>query len=137
MEPTTPPLPLPSRPPGRGLFDIAVLRYLVVGVMNTAFAYSVYALLLWMQLPYWAANVGAALLGILFSFRTQGALVFKQTAGSRFPRFVIAWLAILAVQTVLLGALIRLGLNAYTAGIVALVPVTLLSYFVQRCWVFR
>lgn len=135
MEPTTP--PLPARPAGRGLVDIAVLRFLVVGVMNTAFAYAVYALLLWLQLPFWAANGGAALLGILFSFRTQGALVFKQTAGSRFPRFVIAWLAILGVQTLLLGALIRLGLNAYTAGLVALVPVTLLSFVVQRGWVFR
>jgi putative flippase GtrA len=133
MKPATP----ISAAPSRGLLDIAALRFVLVGGMNTAFSYGVYAALLWCGLAYWLANLGALVLGVLFSFRTQGALVFKQTEGARFPRFVAAWLGIFAVHTVLIGALIRLGLNPYVAGAVALVPVTLLSFIVQRRWVFR
>jgi putative flippase GtrA len=112
------------------------LRFLVVGGLNTVFSYGVYACLLLVGLPYIAANFGALLLGILFSFRTQGALVFGNRDGRLIVRFAACWGLIFLFGIGLIGAMIRLGLDAYWAGALAMIPVTILSYLLQRFLVF-
>lgn len=52
------------------------LRFLFVGVLNTTFSYSLFALLVFIGLHIAAASLFAVLLGILFSFSTQGSIVF-------------------------------------------------------------
>lgn len=113
------------------------VRFLLVGGLNTAFSYAVYAGLLYMGLPYAAANFGALVLGVIFSFRTQGWLVFGNRDGRLIFRFAACWGVIFLVGIALIGLLIRLGLNAYWAGALALAPVTVLSYLLQRFLVFR
>src|SRR5690242_21327465 len=58
------------------LFHIRFLRFVLVGVMNTAFSYLVYALALLVGLNYALASLIAVVAGVFFSFRTQGTLVF-------------------------------------------------------------
>jgi putative flippase GtrA len=113
------------------------LRFLVVGVANTAFSYGVYAGLLYLGFDYRLANLCAFVLGLLVSFRTQGALVFRQTEGRRFPRYVLGWALMFGFNIGVIALLLRTGMNAYWAGAVALVPVTIVSYLLQRYWVFH
>lgn len=113
-----------------------VFRFLVVGVVNTSFSYGVYALLLYVGLEYWLANFGSLILGILFSFKTQGKYVFQNTNNRLFLRFLISWGVIFVFNITLIGWLIKFGLNAYIAGAIALLPVTVLSYVVQKFFVF-
>lgn len=53
------------------------LRFLITGGVNTAFSYSVFALLVYRGLNYALSNLFSLMLGILFSFTTQYALVFN------------------------------------------------------------
>lgn len=112
------------------------LRFLMVGTFNTAACYAVYFLLLRTGLPYQLANLGALLFGILFSFRTNANLVFGKTGMRRLPAFLLTWAALYAVNLLLIAGMMQLGLGAYLAGAVALVPITVLSFFVQKLFVF-
>jgi len=118
------------------LLALRPVRFLVVGGFNTAFSYAIYVILLYAGLPYALANLCALLLGILFSFRTQGALVFGNRDGSLIWRFAGAWGVIYIFNIGLIGLLMRAGLNAYTAGAVALPFTSVLSYFIQKRVVF-
>jgi putative flippase GtrA len=119
------------------LLDFRFVRFLVVGVANTAFSYGVYASLLYLGLPYAWANLGALLVGIAFGFITQGRLVFGNKDNRLFGRYVFFWACIWVVNVLLIKVFIHLGLNAYWAGALALVPVVITSYLVQRLLVFR
>ncbi len=119
-----------------GLVRCQFVRFLLVGGINTLFSYMVYAGLLYLGLPYAVANFGALSLGVLFSFRTQGRLVFGNTDGRRIFRFAGVWGLIFLVNITIIWSLVRLGLNAYLAGAVAMAPVIVLSYFLQRLLVF-
>jgi putative flippase GtrA len=112
------------------------VRFVLVGCMNTAFSYGLYAAFLWCGLNFVVANGLAFVISLLFSFRTQGILVFRNADPRLLLRFVLVWAAIYLVNIALIGGLMRLGLSAYLAGAVALVPVTLLSYLLQSFAVF-
>jgi putative flippase GtrA len=119
-----------------GALRMRWLRFVIVGSVNTSFSYGVYALLLWAGLPFILANLGSLVLGILFSFRTQGRLVFGSRDNRRFFHFVVCWGMIWVVNILLIAGLIQLGFDAYLAGLLALLPVTALSYLVQKLIVF-
>lgn len=118
------------------LLNFQFVKYLFVGVFNTAFSYGIYAALLFIGLEYRMANLLALLLGIGFSFITQGNMVFKNATRLTFFKFVIAWLLIYLVNISLIAVLMRGDLSAYLAGALATIPVTLISYFILKFGVF-
>lgn len=131
-----------SERPARGrisarLLDVQVVRFVVVGVVNTAFAYGIYAMLLYAGLSYAVANLIALICGILFSFKTQGAFVFRRTANHLLGRFVLSWALIYLVTIAIVGRLIAFGFNAYIAGALAIPFSTALSFLSQKYFVFR
>jgi putative flippase GtrA len=116
--------------------EIRIIRFIITGIINTSFSYGIYAFLLYSGLGYKTANLGSMLLGIVFSFKTQGKFVFKNTSNKRFFRFVIAWVFIYVFNIFIIGQFLKLGLNAYISGAIALIPVIIFSYITQRFFVF-
>ena len=114
-----------------------VVRFLTVGLINTGFSYLIYAIGLFVGLPFTFANLIACLIGIFFSFRTQGAWVFKDAHDPKFLRFVLVWISIYLVNIGLIALILDFGLDAYWAGAIALPFIVVLSYFAQRFFVFR
>ena len=121
----------------RRLLNLQFVRFVLVGIMNTGFSYAVYAALLYLGLGFVVANLGAMLLGVLFSFRTQGRLVFGNRDERRIFRFAGCWAGIWVVNILLIAGFVKLDFNDYAAGALALVPVTLASYFIQKRIVFN
>lgn len=112
------------------------VRYIFVGGLNTAFSYSVYAALLYAGFTFVLANFVALVLGILFSFRTQGSFVFGNHNGKLIYRFIGCWCVLWLLNILIIYLLVRAGLNSYWAGMVAMVPVTAISYFALKIFVF-
>ena len=112
------------------------IRYILVGLGNTAFSYCIYAAFLFIGLEYRVASLLALLLGIAFSFATQGNVVFKNATRLTFFKFVVAWLLIYLFNISLITVLMRGATSAYLAGALATAPVSLISYFVLKLWVF-
>src|SRR5258707_15288817 len=65
-----------------------LLRFLVVGGLNTAFGYSLFAVLTYVGVGYPIAIGLATIGGVLFNFQSVGRLVFNGAPRSRFWRFV-------------------------------------------------
>jgi len=122
--------PLDMRPP-------LVVRFLLVGVLNTGFSYGLYVILVWAGVHFAVANLVATVAGILFSFRMQGRFVFGNTDGALLWRFVPVWIVLWLLNVGLITALVRWGLDPYSAGALALVPTVAASYLVQKHFVFN
>lgn len=112
------------------------LRFVLVGIGNTAFSYGAYAALLFIGFEYRVASLLALVLGIAFSFTTQGNVVFRNATRVTLVKFVVAWVLLYIFNISLIALLMRSSMSAYLAGAVATVPVTLVSYFVLKFAVF-
>ncbi|MBI2256319.1 MAG: GtrA family protein [Proteobacteria bacterium] len=113
-----------------------LLRFGVVGLINTAVSYGLYSLLIFVGFGYPAASFCALCTGIVWSFFTQGRLVFRQRLQGRFPRYLLVWCLLYFANLGFIALLIALGAGPYLAGFIAIVPVTALSFLLQRHFVF-
>lgn len=113
------------------------IRFILIGILNTGFSYLIYAALLFAGLGYQLANLLTLVVGILFSFKTQGHLVFHNPDNRLLGRFILSWALIYFCVIILIGRIIGLGFDAYSAGALALPFSVVLSYLAQKYFVFR
>lgn len=118
------------------ILDYQFIRFGLVGALNTAISYVVYALLLSVGVNYALSNFGSLIAGMIVSFHNQGKFVFGNGSLDRLPRFIALWGILYLVNIGLIALFLRMGINAYLGGALAVVPITLLSFFCQRHLVF-
>lgn len=116
---------------------VRLFRFLVVGLFNTAFGYGIFALLIWSGLHYSLAAAISTVLGVLFNFKTTGALVFKSHDNSKIIRFVLVYLVAYCANVAALAVLLHLGVDTYLAGFILILPLALLAYHMNSRYVFR
>jgi len=118
------------------LWHYRVFRFLLVGIVNTAFSYLVYASMLFIGFNYAISNLIALITGILFSFRAQGHFVFRNSNNKLLGRFIICWAGIYIVNVLLIRLGLGFGLDAYISGALSMPPVAVLAYLAQKRFVF-
>lgn len=116
--------------------EIRFARFLAVGVLNTAFGYGVFSLGIWLGLHYSVAIAVATVLGTLFNFKSTGKLVFGSSDNGRLFRFVGVYAIVYVVNVAAVGALVHLGLSAYVSGLLVILPLAVLSYWLNSRFVF-
>ena len=121
---------------GRALPGL-LTRYVLTGLVNTAFSYGVYCAALFVGATYPVAALIGLIAGIFFSFLTMGRIVFRKSLQGRFARFVGLWAVLYLAHIGLIRVLIGVGFDAYLSGLIASGPVVGLSFVFQRYWVFR
>jgi len=112
-------------------------RFLVVGGINTTFSYSLYAFLLFMGLHYLLAGIISFILSVLFNFQTTGRLVFQNSDHRLLLKFVFSYVIILAISLFSLDLLVMVGISPYLAGLLNVFPVAIISFLIQKFFVFR
>lgn len=117
--------------------EVRFANYLLVGGLNTLFGYTVFTVMIWAGLHYTVAIAGSTILGTLFNFKSTGALVFKSRDNSRLVRFLLVYGVVYCVNVLGVGALIRLGVNAYYSGLIMILPLALLAYRLNSQFVFK
>ena len=118
------------------LLHLDVLRFLLVGVLNTAFGYVVYLVGLYFGLSPGMALAAATVTGALFNYATTGRLVFKQVGLGKLLPFLVAYLLIYLVNLGALHGLIALGVTALWAQAALLPIVAAGSFVVFKYFVF-
>ncbi len=117
------------------------IRFNIVGILNTALTYVIYAGLVFLGVNHFIALGADYAVGIVFSFMMNKRLTFQvKGRGSlgMFARMVASYLVLLALNALILWALVdRGGVNTYLGQAIALVAVALLSFAAQRVVVFR
>jgi putative flippase GtrA len=122
--------------PLRSAWRHALVRYIVVGLGNTGFAYAVYAAALGLGCSYPLASLISLIAGTCLSFKTQGRLVFRNVRNSLFGRFVASLALVYLSNVGVIAALVRLNLEPFTAGAVALPFNIAVGFALQRFFVF-
>jgi putative flippase GtrA len=113
------------------------MRYLAVGAANTGFSILVYWAMLWAGLAVPLASLASLVVGILISFTTQSRFVFDNRDPWKLLPYFIVWSILYAFYLGLTWLLMRCGLDAYAAGFLSTPATVLLSYFLQKAFVFR
>ncbi len=119
------------------LFSAQFLRFVVVGTANTAFNYLVYCAMLWVGLPLPLASLGSLVVGILINFTTQSRFVFDNNDPWKILPYVGVWASLYVFNLGLIWSLMHFGLNAYVAGLLSTPCTVLLSFFLQKAFVFK
>jgi putative flippase GtrA len=112
-------------------------RFLVVGGVNTALNYGVYALLLFVGLGYVLAVTVSFIIGLVINFKTNARLVFDHKGNRSFLPYVLTWLALYFANVQAIGWLVRNGVNSYLAGAVMVPPIAIAAFLAFKYVVFR
>jgi len=113
------------------------LRFLVIGGINTAFSYSLYVILLFIGLHYLQAGIVSFILSIFFNFETTRRLVFKNNDRRLLLKFIFSYLIILVISLFFLNLLVTIGISPYLAGLLNVLPMAIISFLIQKVFVFR
>jgi putative flippase GtrA len=112
------------------------VRFLLVGGLNTAVGYSIFAALILLGAESVVALAGATILGLLFNFFSTGRIVFGSGDPSLLPRFLIVYGVQFLINWAALHSLERAGLAPLAAQLLLIIPLALLSFILMRRFVF-
>jgi putative flippase GtrA len=119
------------------LWSIQILRFLIVGGLNTIFGYTLFAVFILLQLHYVLAALLGQICGILFNFKTTGALVFK----NRENRLIFRFFGVYGVTYLITIGLLKIfdyyGIGSLVAGAIILLPIAFLSFLLNKRFVFN
>lgn len=110
--------------------------FLLVGVLNTIFGYSVYAAFLFIGMHYTAAAFLSTCIGVFFNFNTTGRIVFQNTKNTLLFKFILVYIIIYVTNIIFLSMLLSMGINPYIGGAITILPMALLGFFLNQRFVF-
>lgn len=112
------------------------LLFLVIGGVNTCFGFSIFSLLIFLDLHYTVAVFFSTCLGVLFNFKTTGYIVFKNTNYLLFFKFVLVYTVIYFLNIGIIKLCLFAQPNVYAAGLVSTIICALVSYALNKNFVF-
>ncbi len=113
------------------------IRFIIVGVLNTIFGYSLFTLFIYLSFSYPVAVLFSTILGVLFNYKTIGKIVFSSSE-NKFVPFISVYIFLYALNVFFLWLFTIFGMtNMYIAGAILLAPLALISYFLNKNFVFN
>ena len=112
-------------------------KFFVVGFINTVFGYSIYSLFIFLGFNYFLAALISQIIGTLFNYKTIATYVFPNGGNNKFFKFAAVYIATYLINITFLGLLISLGFNAYYSGAIILIPMALLTFYLNKYFVFN
>lgn len=118
------------------LYNKRLIRFFLVGGLNTAFGYGLFAFLIYIGLHYSVAGIVGTIIGVLFNFKTVGLIVFRSKNNKLIIRFFAVYVIIYTIGVSSLAIFKYFGINEYIGGAIMLLPSGLLGYFLNKKLVF-
>ncbi|MES2412915.1 MAG: GtrA family protein [Pseudomonadota bacterium] len=112
------------------------IRFLLVGAINTAVGYSLFALLVFAGLAYPVAIALATVGGVIWNFYSTRTAVFGNARNPSFLRFAAIYFLVYLINVAAVAVLLKLGFNVYLANAFIILPLAFVTYGLQRHYVF-
>jgi len=128
---------LPGSELVRRLWAMRLVRFLVVGGVNTVFGYSIFAVTYLLSDSHVAALIVSVLIGVTFNFFSIGGVVFRNLAGRRFVLFCLNYAVAFAANYLMLEALVAAGMSPLAGQVICLPVFIAISYGLNARFVFR
>ena len=113
------------------------ISFVLVGILNTIFGYSLWALLFYCGMHYALAVITSTIIAIFFNFKTTGSIVFKNQDNKLIFKFVQIYVLTMFLNICFLRIAKILDFNLYIAGLFLTGPMAILTYCLQKFYVFR
>ncbi|MCI4590453.1 GtrA family protein [Sphingobium sp. BYY-5] len=113
-----------------------IWRYYQAGLINTAFGFGTYSLLVWLGLNLFAAQLIAHVAGMGFNYITYSRHVFRDAAPARL-RFILSYAGNYGLGLAMLYLCSRFIDSPYLAGFTSILIVSAINYFMLKYLVFR
>jgi putative flippase GtrA len=113
------------------------VRFLLVGGLNTAFGYTVFAICILIGTPYPLAALISTVLGVLFNFKSYGTLVFASHDNRLIFRFFGVYGICYVVGLVPLAWAKAHSVPILWMAAICVLPMALLAFTLQRVLVFH
>ena len=107
---------------------VRFVKFLAVGVLNTAFGLGLYWLFLWLGLWPQPALALAFAFGVMWNYLTHARLVFGTVGLGRLAPYVAAYLALYGLNALSLRALLASGVGAYAAQAILVLPMAAIAF---------
>ena len=115
-----------------------LIRFFIIGGINTVFAYCVYALCIFVRLHYTLAALTSTVIGTCFSFKTLGTLVFDNPDNWLIFKFVAVYTGCYFLNIGILRMLSQFVCkNLYIDGLISAFLVALISFSLNKWVVFK
>lgn len=119
------------------LFHNEFVRFLFVGGINTLFGYGVFFLFEYLTRSDAVSLLMSNVLGIIFNFNTLGRLVFKSHHYKLLIKFFLVYGVIYVLNLICLKVFHHFGMNSNIGQAILVIPVALLSYLLNKIFVFN
>lgn len=113
------------------------VRFLLVGALNTAVGYGLFALGILLGLRSALALLIATVLGVLFNYFSTGRLVFSWHDRCRLWHFALVYGGVYLVNAAALMEAEKLAIPALTAQALLLPVFVVIAYLLNKHFVFR
>jgi putative flippase GtrA len=121
---------------GRNWLKHQFVRFILVGVINSLFGYGCFALFLYTGLHYTLALLLATVCGVLFNFKSTGALVFGSRDNRLIFRFIGSYVVIYFINASGIEGFSRIGVTPYIGGAILVLPMAVLAYLLNKRFVY-
>lgn len=120
------------------LYHHQIFRFLCMGLVNTVFGYSLFALFIYCGLHYAVASLLSTCIGIFFSFQTLGNFVFDSSPShKKFWRFGIVYMLTYFFSLIIMKTETYYLKNMYLIGAISIFLTSILTFFLNKYFVFR
>jgi len=113
------------------------IKFILVGMVNTVFGYSVYSMLIYINFHYSLASFLATVAGVLFNFKTISSIVFKTHNNSLIKKFIAVYAFTFLINLCGLKIFSLYGVNMYFAGFMLLIICTTISFILNDKFVYH
>jgi putative flippase GtrA len=119
------------------LLNVQVIRFLLVGLMNSAVGFCTFSVAFWLFHDSVIALLAGNIAGLAFNFFSTGGLVFRTTALKRLPKFAAAYLLVMLINYGGLEILMHYLESKIVAQAFLTLPIAALSYVILTFWVYK
>jgi putative flippase GtrA len=114
-----------------------IINFIIVGVVNTVFGYTLYSLFIYLGLNYVLSVLFATILGILFNFKSIGKFVFSSDDNKLIVKFFLVYVVVFFINILVIKYLKEFGFNDYISGLFAIIPASITSFVLNKYLVFK
>jgi putative flippase GtrA len=119
------------------LLQHQLVRFFMVAGINSLFGYGVFFFLVWINLPYpTGVVIVGTIAGICFNFNSYGRIVFANKNYKLIWKFCLVYIIMAFFGQFFLSFLERFDVNKYLSGALLAVPSGLLSFVLNKFFVF-
>ena len=118
------------------LLTKSFLNFIIISLLNTIFGLSIFYFFLFIKMPYQFASLFATIIGVIFNYYTNKNFVFNVKKSNIFL-YIIVYVVVYFFNISILYLFKINSINLYVGGLLLIIPSGLLTYVLNKKFVFK